>query len=53
MHSAGTQKSDKAGGLLTMISTRIAKQDDIQFLGVHAGRILYVRLNTGRAPIHL
>ena len=53
VHSAGTQKTDKVGGLLTMVSTKLAKQEDLQFLSVHAGRILHVRLGGGSAPTDL
>ncbi|CAE6973658.1 betA [Symbiodinium sp. CCMP2592] len=34
IHSAGV-KGDKAGGVLTMVSTRIARRDDVQYLAVH------------------
>ena len=53
IHSAGTNKFDKVGGLLTMVSTRLAKNSDIQFNHVWAGRLLHVRIPAGNTSIDL
>ena len=46
IHSAGEAKEDRVGGVLIMISTRVApKQADIQFHAIHPGRLLHVRIN--------
>ena len=36
-----------------MVTTKLARQEDLQFLSVHAGRILHVRLGSGSAPTDL
>ncbi|CAE7033308.1 unnamed protein product [Symbiodinium sp. CCMP2592] len=48
IHSAGKGKLDKVGGLLTIVSTRLARRDDLQYQGVHPGRLLHVRAQTGK-----
>ena len=53
VHSAGTQKVDKVGGVLTIVSTRLAKSSDIQFHHVWAGRLLHVRVPAGGSSIDL
>ena len=53
VHSAGSQKVDKVGGVLTIVSTRIAKSSDIQFYHVWAGRLLHVRVPAGGSSIDL
>ena len=53
VHSAGVHKADKVGGLLTMVSTQLAKPDDLQFLSVHAGRIQHVRFGRGNLQTDL
>ncbi|CAE7740061.1 MCAT [Symbiodinium sp. CCMP2456] len=45
IHSAGHSSEDKVGGLLIMVSVRLAKSSDIQFHAVHPGRLLRVRVN--------
>ncbi|CAE7475779.1 unnamed protein product [Symbiodinium sp. CCMP2456] len=45
IHSAGAASEDKVGGLLTMVSTRLAKSSEIQFHAAHPGRLLHVRIN--------
>ena len=53
IHSAGEAKEDRVGGVLIMVSTRVApKQADIQFHAVHPGRLLHVRINR-KQPIHV
>ena len=53
IHSAGSTKVDKVGGLLTIISTRVAKPTDIQFHHVWAGRLLHVRIPAGNTSLDL
>ncbi|CAE7708124.1 MCAT [Symbiodinium sp. CCMP2592] len=53
IHSAGRGKLDKVGGLLTIVSTRLARRDDIQYQGVHPGRLLHVRVQTGKTPLDI
>eukprot|EP00439_Symbiodinium_sp_Y106_P020947 s5929_g2.t1 len=43
VHSQGQGKDDAVAGLLTMISTRLAKAADVQHSAVHNGRLLHVR----------
>ncbi|CAE7223016.1 unnamed protein product [Symbiodinium sp. CCMP2456] len=45
IHSAGAASEDKVGGLLTMVSTRLAKSSEIQLHAAHPGRLLHVRIN--------
>ena len=47
IHSAGHNKEDKVGGVLTAISTKLAAHSDIQFHPVCPGRVLHVRINKG------
>ena len=53
IHSAGTQKVDKVGGVLTIISSKLAKSSDVQFQSIWAGRILHVRVPAGGSLIDL
>ena len=53
IHSAGTQKVDKVGGVLTMISSKLAKSSDVQFQSIWAGRILHVRVPAKGSSIDL
>ncbi|CAE7193616.1 unnamed protein product [Symbiodinium sp. CCMP2592] len=53
IHSAGRGKLDKVGGLLTIVSTRLARRDDLQYQGVHPGRLLHVRVQTGKVPLDI
>ncbi|OLP82805.1 Craniofacial development protein 2 [Symbiodinium microadriaticum] len=53
VHSAGQNKLDKVGGLLTMISTRIASSQDVQYNSAWAGRLLHVRIPAGNASLDL
>ena len=53
IHSAGHNKQDKVGGLLTMVSTRIASDKDVQYNHVWAGRLLHVRVPAGNASLDL
>ena len=48
VHSAGANKLDKVEGVLTIISDRLAKASDLQFIDVHPGRLLHVRVHVGR-----
>ena len=51
VHSAGANKLDKVGGVLTIISEKLAKASDLQFIDVHPGRLLHVRVQTRRATL--
>ena len=53
IHSAGANKLDKVGGVLTIVSTRIAQHADIQFNHVWAGRLLHVRVPAGNTSLDL
>ena len=53
VHSAGANKVDKVGGVLTIVSTRLAKSSDIQFQHIWAGRLLHVRVPTGGSHLDL
>ncbi|CAE7265256.1 unnamed protein product, partial [Symbiodinium sp. CCMP2456] len=45
IHSAGKAKEDVHGGVLIMISTKVAARAELQFNIVHPGRMLHVRIN--------
>ncbi|CAE7373197.1 unnamed protein product [Symbiodinium sp. CCMP2456] len=45
VHSAGQTREDRVGGVLTMVSTKVAQRSEIQFHPVFPGRLLHVRLN--------
>ena len=53
IHSPGTGAHDKVGGLLTVISTRLVKADQIQFRAHHGGRLLHVRVPHGSAHVDI
>ena len=53
VHSPGAGPHDRYGGLLTMISTRLARADDIQFYAPHPGRLLHVRVHHGGTHIDI
>ncbi|CAE7251454.1 unnamed protein product, partial [Symbiodinium sp. CCMP2456] len=45
VHSAGKSKEDVHGGVLIMISKKVAATAELQFNIVHPGRLLHVRIN--------
>ena len=47
VHTCGTGPLDRVSGLLTVISTKLAKASDLQFQVLHAGRLLHVRFPCG------
>ena len=47
VHTNGTGPLDRVGGLLTVISTKLAKASDLQYQALHAGRLLHVRFPCG------
>ena len=51
VHSPGSGAHNRYGGLLVMISTRLAKADDIQFYAPHPGRLLHVRVPHGNTHV--
>ena len=51
VHSQGQGKDDAVAGLLTMISTRLAKAADVQHSAVHNGRLLHVRFPRGQVHV--
>ena len=53
VHSPGSGKHDRYGGLLIMISTRLAKAEDIQFYAPHPGRLLHVRIPHGSTHVDI
>ncbi|CAE7660156.1 MCAT [Symbiodinium sp. CCMP2592] len=53
IHSAGKNKLDKVGGLLSIVSAHLVKKDDLQYLGVHPGRLLHVRVQAGKVPLDI
>ena len=53
IHSQGLGKEDRVAGLLIMISTRLVKEDDIQYVAVHPGRLLHVRIPRGQSSVDI
>ena len=51
VHSQGQGKDDQVAGLLTMISTRLTKAEDIQHSALHHGRLLHVRFPRGQVHV--
>ena len=51
VHTAGIGKHDRLAGLLTMISTRHVKADQLQHCIHHAGRLLHVRIPHGNTHV--
>ncbi|CAE7679495.1 unnamed protein product [Symbiodinium microadriaticum] len=47
VHTCGTGPLDRVGGLLTVVSTKLAKVSNLQFQVLHAGRLLHVRFPCG------
>ena len=47
VHTCGTGPLDRVGGLLTVVSTKLAKASDLQYQVLHAGRLLHVRFPCG------
>ena len=44
IHTPGAGKHDRLAGLLVMVSTRLAKADQLQYRVHHAGRLIHVRV---------
>ena len=53
IHSPGSGTHDRYGGLLIMISTRLAKAEDIQFYAPHPAWLLHVRVPHGNTHIDI
>ena len=53
IHSQGLGKEDRVAGLLTMISTRLVKADDIQYVAAHPGRLLHIRIPRGQSSVDI
>ncbi|CAE7728748.1 unnamed protein product [Symbiodinium sp. CCMP2592] len=53
IHSCGTGPVDKVGGVLTIVSKRLAKASDLQFQVLHGGRLLHVRVPSGGVHVDL
>ena len=53
IHSQGFGKEDRVAGLLTMISTKLVKAEDIQYVAAHPGRLLHVRIPRGQSSVDI
>eukprot|EP00439_Symbiodinium_sp_Y106_P044349 s2334_g5.t1 len=53
LHSQGLGKDDRVAGLLIMISTRLVKAEDIQYVAIHPGRLLHARIPRGQSSVDL
>ena len=53
IHSQGLGKEDRVAGLLIKFSTRLVKEDDIQYVAVHPGRLLHVRIPRGQSSVDI
>ncbi|CAE7254236.1 unnamed protein product, partial [Symbiodinium sp. CCMP2592] len=53
IHSCGTGPVDRVGGVLTIVSKRLAKASDLQFQVLHGGRLLHVRVPCGGVHVDL
>ncbi|CAE7296954.1 unnamed protein product [Symbiodinium sp. CCMP2592] len=45
VHSSGHNKEDKQGGVLTIVSTKVATSSELQYHEIWPGRLLHVRVN--------
>ncbi|CAE7239424.1 unnamed protein product [Symbiodinium sp. CCMP2456] len=53
VHSQGQSKADSVSGLLTMVSTSIVTASDLQYLEIHPGRLLHIRIPRGQSHVDI
>ena len=53
IHSPGSGPHDRVAGVLIIISTRLAKAEEIQFYAPHPGRLLHARIPHGSNHIDI